>query len=168
MIATLPFGPQSFMNKVAISSVSPQSIVEVMQSENDIAAERASKIDAYFAEINSPLEGYGAKFVEEAEKNDIEWNLVAAIGMRESTGGIHSCKKVPNNFFGWGSCTIGFDSIDHAIEVVSRNLGGNNPNTAYHYGNKETYAILQAYNPPSIVKHYAEQVIGIMEDIENM
>lgn len=168
MLATLPFGPQSFMTLPATSIVNQDHIVEAVRQEDLVRKDRATKIDAYFAKIGSPLEGYGAKFIEEAEKNGIEWNMVAAIGMRESTGGIHSCKKVDNNFFGWGSCRIGFDSIDHAIEIVSKNLGGNNPNTAYHYDNKETYAILQAYNPPSIVKHYAEQVIGIMDDIANM
>lgn len=166
MLASLPFGPQSFMN-LQSPILTQDRVVEAVRQEDLIRKDRATKIDAYFAKIGSPLEGYGMKFITEAEKNNIEWNLVAGIAMRESTGGIHACKKVPNNFFGWGSCTIGFDSIDHAIEIVSKNLGGNNPNTAYHYGDKETYAILQAYNPPSIVKHYAEQVIGIMEDIAN-
>ena len=90
---------------------------------------RADAIDAYFAERDMPLEGAGAKMVEEAEKNDIDWRLLPAIAMRESTGGKFECKKVSNNAFGWGSCKIGFKSNNEAIEVVARNLGGNKPNT---------------------------------------
>ena len=167
LTTTLPMTSAS-ITKSSVLSLVPQSHILVERSPEDIARqEHADKIDSYFASINSPLAGHGMKFVQEAEKNDIEWNLVAGIAMRESTGGIHGCKSVDNNFFGWGGCTIGFDSIDQAIEVVSRNLGGNNPKTAYHYDNKSTREILQAFNPPSIVKHYADQVMGIMEDIAN-
>ena len=92
---------------------------------------------------------------------------MAAIAVRESTGGKFDCKKVENNPFGWGSCKIGFDTIDESIETVARNLGGNNPNTAYHYSGKDTKAILQKYNPPSIVPRYAQQVMSIMNEIGN-
>ncbi|MFA6520681.1 MAG: hypothetical protein WCT44_03690 [Candidatus Paceibacterota bacterium] len=126
---------------------------------------KAEAIDAYFRERDMPLVGTGLKMAEEAEKNGLDWRLLAAIAVRESTGGKFECKKVPNNPFGWGSCKIGFKSDDHAIETVARNLGGNNPNTAYHYDDKTTVQILRAYNPPSIVPRYAEQVINIMNDI---
>jgi hypothetical protein len=126
---------------------------------------KADAIDAYFAEHDMPLEGTGMKMVEEAEKNDLDWRLLPAISVRESTGGKHECKKVENNPFGWGSCRIGFKSNDKAIEIVAKNLGGNNPNTAKHYDNKTTEGILRAYNPPSIVPKYVKQVIAIMNDI---
>ena len=125
----------------------------------------AQAIDAYFAERGMPLEGSGKKMAEEAEKNEIDWRLLPAIAVRESTGGKFDCKKVPNNAFGWGSCKIGFDSNEHAIEIVAKNLGGNNPKTARHYDEKTTMQILRAYNPPSIVPRYAEQVISIMNTI---
>ena len=48
---------------------------------------------------------------------------------------------------------------------MAKNLGGNNPKTAKHYDNKSTKEILCAYNPPSIIPKYAEQVISIMKDI---
>ena len=51
---------------------------------------------------------------------------------------------------------------------MARNLGGNNPNTAYHYDNKTIKQILRAYNPPSIIPKYAEQVMSIMKDIGGM
>lgn len=126
---------------------------------------QAKAIDAYFALHDMPLEGMGMKMAEEADKNGIDWRLLPAITVRESTGGKSDCKKVKNNPFGWGSCKIGFNSLNEAIETVALNLGGNNPNTASHYDNKTTKQILRAYNPPSIVPKYAEQVIVIMNNI---
>ena len=130
---------------------------------------RASAIDAYFRAYSMPLHGTGRTMVEEADRNGLDWRLVAAIGVRESTGGKHECKtqlaQGKKNPFGWGGCKYGFPSYEHAIETVSRNLGGKNPNTAFHYKDKDTKAILQAYNPPSIVPRYADQVINIMNAI---
>ena len=128
-------------------------------------AKKAESIDAYFSERDMPLEGMGMKMVEEARKHGLDWRLLPAIAVRESTGGKFKCKKVKNNPFGWGSCRIGFGSNEEAIEIVARNLGGNNPNTSRHYDNKTTLQILRAYNPPSIVRHYAEQVMKIMDTI---
>ena len=131
----------------------------------EIQRAKAKAINAYFEERNMPLSGIGMTMVEEAEKNDLDWRLLPAIAIRESTGGKFECKKVKNNPFGWGSCKIGFDSYEHAIEIVAKNLGGSNPRTAKHYDDKTTIQILRAYNPPSIIPRYAEQVISIMNDI---
>ncbi len=126
---------------------------------------KADAINVYFSAHDMPLESTGMKMVQEAEKNDLDWRLLPAIAMRESTGGKFACIRVNNNPFGWGSCKIGFDSLDGAIETVARNLGGNNPKTAQYYANKNTMQILRAYNPPSVVLRYAEQVMKIMNDI---
>lgn len=126
---------------------------------------QADAIDAYFKARNMSLEGMGMKMALEAEKNDIDWRLLPAIAIRESSGGKNACNKVKNNFFGWGSCKIGFNSDEEAIETVARNLGGNNPNTARHYDNKTIQQILRAYNPPYVVPRYAQQVMSIMNAI---
>ena len=123
----------------------------------------AAKIDKYFADRNMPLEGYGSKFVLEAVKNGIDPTLLAAISVRESTGGIHACKKADFSVFGWGGCKISFESIDSAIEIVSAHLGGNNERTDHWYDNKTTYQILRTYN--TVIKRYPEQVIDIMKNI---
>ena len=126
---------------------------------------QAEAIDEYFKERDMPLYGNGMKMAEEAEKNGLDWRLLPAISIRESTGGKNDCDNVEHNFFGWGSCKIGFDSDDEAIEVIAMNLGGNNPNTEHHYSGKTTKEILQKYNPVSIVPRYAQQVMSIMDDI---
>lgn len=131
----------------------------------EIRVKKAEYINAYFKARNMPLEGLGMKMVLEAGKNDLDWRLLPAIAVRESSGGKNACDKVKHNVFGWGSCKIGFNSNEEAIETVAKNLGGNNPKTAHHYDEKTTKQILRAYNPPSIVPRYAEQVMSIMNDI---
>jgi hypothetical protein len=158
--------PQSVLAQKLNSIVSgSDAFNQEADQEAKILKLKADAIDAYFKEHDMPLEGTGIKMAKEAEANNLDWRLVAAISVRESTGGKKDCIKVKNNPFGWGSCKIGFESLDEAIETVAKNLGGNNPKTAKHYDGKTTKEILQKYNPPSIVKKYAEQVMAIMDDI---
>lgn len=127
---------------------------------------KALAIDNYFKERNMPLEGYGMKMVEEAEKNNLDWRLIPAISVIESTGGKFACKKVENSFLGWGSCKINFESKEKAIEIVAWNLGGNNPKTAKYYKKgQDLVDLLETYNPPSVVPNYANKVMKVMDAI---
>jgi len=145
------------------NNLTSSSIVSDSVSSELLVSSEAKKIDAYFADKDMPLAGYGEVFVREARSNNLDPFLVAAISVRESTGGGHACKSVPHSFLGWGSCKISFNSVEEAIKIVSWNLGGNNPNTASYYQNKSTKDILNRYNPPEIVEHYTPQVIKIMD-----
>mgnify|MGYP002345051049 CR=1 FL=1 len=146
-------------------SIQQNEADEALRNQNALLDAQGEKIDAYFKKHDAPLEGYGRKMAEVAFENDIDYRLLPAIAMRESTGGKYACKKVKNSPFGWGSCKISFDTMDKSIETVGRNLGGNNPNTDHHYADKSVKEILQKYNPPSIVPNYAGEVMKIMKDI---
>ena len=146
-------------------SDSPTSLSD--DSVFSVEREEAAKIDAYFADKHLPLAGYGTKFVTEAKKHGLPYNLLAGIAMAESTG----CKFIipgTNNCFGWGSGKIKFTSIDQAIEVISSNLGGKNEATDQYYDGKTVKQILEAYNPPKIAPHYTSKVLFIMESIDAM
>ncbi|MFA5997284.1 MAG: hypothetical protein WC791_02220 [Candidatus Paceibacterota bacterium] len=138
------------------------SVQESMISEIDLQAEHAQKIDAYFAKRAMPLEGYGAKLAQVALDNDIDWRLLPAIAIKESTGGKFACH---NNPFGWGSCKIKFKSFDEAIDTVAKNLGGNNPKTARYYDDATIEEILHHYNG-SVIPAYPGEVMKFMELIE--
>lgn len=135
------------------------------EKEAQIKQRKAEAIDSYFESRNMPLSGYGMKMIEEAEKNNLDWRLIPAISVIETTGGKFMCKnpKAPNNPFGWGSCKFGFESIDIAIETIAKNLGGNNPKTAKFYAGKDIEGILKSYNPPSVVPDYSTKVMKVME-----
>jgi len=164
-------GPQSIENsrsvlaKINIEAEGTFALNLAEDPEALTKAARADAVDAYFRDYAMPLAGTGWTMVSEAEKNSLDWRLLPAIAVRESTGGKNACKRVPNNPFGWGSCKIGFESNEHAIAILAKNLGGNNPNTDHHYAGKTTEEILKTYNPPSVVHNYAKQVMNIMKDI---
>lgn len=132
--------------------------------------EKAAKIDAYLAKSSMPLAGNGMKMVIEAEKNGLDWRLIPAIAVRESTGGRFACKKFPENAWGWHSCKAGLGgSTEKAIELIAQHLGGNHPKTARYYGDKDTNEeILRTYNPPSVVPTYAQEVIAVMNKIQEV
>lgn len=161
-VAAIPSATAALSN---ISFLESDENAEAKQLEA-ARADKAAKIDAYFEKRDMPLAGHGMKLVTEAEKYGLEWSLLAAIAVRESTGGKFACKYKPNNPFGWGSCKIGFETMDLAIETIAKNLGGENPNTARYYDGKTTEEILAAYNPPSIVPEYVPQVVAIMTAID--
>jgi hypothetical protein len=125
-----------------------------------IPDERLVRIDRYFAERTMPLAGYGAKFIEVADQCNMDWRLLPAIAVRESSGGKQACG---NNPFGWASCRADFGSIEQAIEIVGANLCGFNPRTAGYYGGKTTIQKLQSYNG-SINPNYPDEVLRIMDD----
>lgn len=106
-----------------------------------------------------PLEGYGAKFVEAADRCDMDWRLLPAITVRESSGGKQACG---NNPFGWASCRTDFESVEKAIEIVGANLCGFNPRTEAYYKNKTTYERLWNYNGKVNGKYPAE-VLSLMK-----
>ena len=126
---------------------------------------KAAAIDAYFSTYDMPLLGTGLPMAQAAAKYGLDWRLLPAIAVRESTGGKNDCKRADNNPFGWASCKVGFKSLNDAIEIVAMNLSGQNPKTARHYDNKTTRQILRAYNPPSVVPNYVTQVLAIMAAI---
>ena len=167
---TIKMLAQSFIPILAINIplayLMPSPMAEKLQVKTEamiIREERASKIDGYFAERSMPLEGHGLKLVLAAEKNDIDWRLLPAIAIRESSGGKNACG---NNSFGWGSCKIDFDTIEEAIEVVAWNLGANNPATAKYYRG-DMPSKLKNYNG-GVVQRYPQQVLKIMERIEKI
>lgn len=147
------------MTKILITNTDQASVI--ITQEDQIRKDRAEKIDTYFK--GKPLEGYGMEFVKAAERHDLDWRLLPAIAMRESTGGVYACKKADNSVFGYGSCKMSFKSIPESIERVAESLGGNNPNTAHYYDGKTTKQILRKYN--SVIKNYPDQVLSIMNKI---
>lgn len=167
LLVLLPLTP---LHITSMSSLFGPMIYTTQEVEETITVDyalrelRAKKIDAYFAQHNLPLSGFGMKFVVEAEKYNLPWNLTASIAMRESTGGKFMFAK--NNPFGWGK-KVEFKTLDEAIEVISWNLGGYNPKTAKYYEDKNVKEILKTYNPPSVVYNYSDQVMDIMKKIDN-
>jgi len=153
----------------ALPSLGRLAFNQAMDEKAQTLETQAKAIDAYFRVHKLPLEGTGPKMAKEADKYGLDYRLMPAIAMVETTGGKNLCKKLKEdnnkNPFGWGSCEIGFPSFDKAIEVIAMNLSGNNPNTAQHYEGKTNKEILEKYNPPRIKPGYAAKVMRVMNTI---
>lgn len=123
--------------------------------------QRPGRIDAYFYRHNAPLAGYGKLFVQAADTCGMDWRLLPAIAMRESTGG----KRMQlNNPFGWGSAEIPFSSIDDAILGVGKHLCGHVTSTAKWYSTTSTERKLYFYNG-TVLPSYPKEVLWIMDQM---
>lgn len=146
-----------------IGSLDTDPVTKVEVSIEDIRKQKAEAIDTYFKERSMPLEGTGMTFVLVAEKYGLDWRLLPAIGVRESSGGKAACGYNP---FGWGSCKLhNFGSYEEAIEALGKNLGGANPKTARYYAGKTSKEKLYYYNG-TVVPTYPDEVLAIMKKIE--
>ena len=131
--------------------------------------ERAAKIDAFLSARKAPLAGYGMAMVQDADKYGIDWRLVPAIAINESSGGLEECPPKNGvktyNSFGYGGCRKVFKDYDDAIDTVSRDLAGEIPSTAKYYDNKTLSEIIDVYNPVEYNANYKHLVLWTMKKI---
>ncbi len=148
-----------------IGSLETAPVTKEVVSNEDIRKEHAAAINKFFKERSMPLHGTGMTFVLVAEKYGLDYRLLPAIGVRESSGGKEACGY---NAFGWGSCKLGhnFNSYEEAIESLGKNLGGANKNTARYYAGKTTEEKLYHYNG-SVEPPYIGEVLAIMDMISD-
>jgi hypothetical protein len=100
---------------------------------------KVQKLEVFFGTL--PMQEYSYDFVDAADQYHLDWRLLPAISMVESTGGKH-CRRGSNNPFGWGSGHIKFNSYPEAIYSVARHLSEDRP-----YKGKSLHQKLRAYNP---------------------
>lgn len=101
-----------------------------MEMEYEVDDARAKIVANFLERHNSPLQPYdyyGEKFVEIADRYEIDFRLVPAIAMQES----NLCKVIPegsNNCLGFGvhsRGTLGFDKYEDGFERAARELKKN-------------------------------------------
>jgi len=127
--------------------------------EKNYIDERATRLETYFKKYNMPLAAYSKTFIEVADTCDMDWRLLPAIGVQESSGG----KRMQyNNPFGWGGAKIPFTNLDEAIRVVGGHLCGTTSSTAKWYSTTSTQEKLYYYNG-TVNSHYPDEVMWIME-----
>ncbi len=104
---------------------------------------RITALEEFFARYDSPLKPYAELIVTEADKHGLDYRLVPAIAMKEST----LCHKIPkhsHNCWGYGiygGKTTYFTDYPEAITTVSKGLG-------------ERYVGIGLVSPEEIMKKY--------------
>jgi hypothetical protein len=120
--------PDDFFTNLAIQ--------HVRNIEHRKRADLVHFFDRYRAAKPYPITAY----INASEKYGVDYRLLPAISIAESSGGLHACG---NNWFGWQSCK-GSDlgSVADYIQYVSQQLA----NGVYYRG-KTIDQKLRAYNP---------------------
>lgn len=112
-----------------------------------IRKENIRKLESFFAKNESVLYPYARLIVEQAEQYGIDYRLLPAIAMNEST----LCKNIHTNSYncwGWGiyaDKVTRFDSYEDAIRTITKGIR----KQYYDRGMSSPSAIMRAYTPNS-------------------
>ncbi len=123
---------------------------------------RVLKLSHYLKTRNSILAPYAQTFVAEADKNKLDYRLVAAISGVESTFGRNHLEGT-YNYYGWGGGLIYFESNEDGIAKLSEGLKKNYVDR----GAKDVNAISYIYCPPNHFKWYTN-VTQFMNEIDEV
>lgn len=143
----------------ALPSDTSQSSIDV-----ELSDARVQALEDFFAKYNSPLVGHAKTIVSEADKYNIDYRLLPAIAMQEST----LCKRmIKNSYNCWGygiydGKVIRFTSYDQAIQTITKTL-------AHKYVQKgfvDPEEIVQKYTP-SDTGRWPQVVNMMMQKITN-
>lgn len=117
--------------------------------------QRAVMLDEYFASINSPLNGVGHVFIEEAEKYGFDWKFLPSLAMQESSGAKSMTANEHKNPFGWGfnddknknnESVYNMPSFEESIRTVAFWIN----NSYIQQGLETPEEIVTKYNPGSV------------------
>lgn len=143
---------------------SAQSSEEVLDSaDTQVEDERVANLMVFFRTHNSDLYEHAEFIVKTSDKYELDYRLLPAIAMKEST----LCKYIPknsHNCWGWGiygNTVTRFSSYPEAIETVAKGL-----KTGYKDQGLETVdQIMSKYNPVSPNGSWAKGVTAFMDAI---
>jgi len=129
-------------------------LVQAANAPLQVPDERRLKLQSFFKAYQCPAPYHIDDYLMEADKNAIDYRLLPAISVRESTCGRHARL---NNHWGWDSARSGFSSVKAGIRYLARTLA-----LGPSYKDKTVDAKLKTYNP---VVQYVAEVKRLMEEI---
>lgn len=129
------------------------------------AAKRQTRADyrrlalgKFFQKHGCPAAKWSDVFIREADRNELDWRLVASIAMIESTGGKHYKNR---NILGWKSALQRFQSEPAGIVYVSSRL-----HVSPLYRGKSLPQLLKTYN--SERRNYSALISTVMTQLAAM
>jgi hypothetical protein len=129
------------------------AIVDVKPPALDV---RVAKLEAFFKSYHCPRPLYISEYLGAADRYKIDYRLLPALSVRESTCGLHHLR---NNHWGWDFARTGFESVPSGIDFVARQLA-----KGRYYRGKTVDEKLHAYNPNP---QYAREVKQLMLEIDS-
>lgn len=146
-ISVIVYNWQSINKTLNAQSTSAMPLSERESASLTIRKENVRKLESFFAKNESPLYPYARLIVEQAEQYGVDYRLLPAIAMNEST----LCKNIHSdsyNCWGWGiygDRVTRFDSYDDAIRTITKGIR----EQYYDRGMSSPSSIMRAYTPSS-------------------
>jgi hypothetical protein len=117
---------------------------------------RQGKLEAFFQSFGCPTPHHVEEYLGAADSFDIDYRLLPAISVLESTCGIY---QRLNNRWGWDSARKGFASFRAGLEYIARQLA-----QGPYYRGKTLDEKVHMYNPKP---EYAVLVKKLMRKIDD-
>jgi len=106
------------------------------------ADSRCQALRNLFLRYQSPLHKLALTFVRTADSHNLDWRLLPAIAMVETSGGKHGNRT---NVFGWNSGRTHFKSVEAGIAFVAGRF-----THSPLYAGRTAMGIILKYNPAKI------------------
>ena len=133
-----------------VGVVQAEPVVSPCDTDN-----RCHAVRNFFLRYQSPLEKLAHVFVRASDSHKLDWRLLPALAMVETTGGLYG---TPNNVFGWNSGRTRFASIEAGILYVASRFA-----VSPIYAGRTAIEILRRYNPAR--KAYPPKVTRYMLEL---
>lgn len=117
--------------------------------------ERVGKLEAFLKSHGCPAPLLIGEYLRAADTNGIDYRLLPAVSVRESTCGLHARM---NNRWGWDSARTGFETLARGVHFVAHELA-----FGRYYRGKTTEEKLRVYNPNP---NYPSEVKRLMLEID--
>ena len=121
-----------------------------------IEDKRHERLEAFFQSFGCPAPHHVKEYLGTADSFDIDYRLLPAISVLESTCGVH---QRLNNRWGWDSARKGFASFRAGLEYIARQL-----TEGRYYKGKTLEEKVHMYNPKP---EYSLLVKKLMRKIED-
>jgi len=118
---------------------------------------RVLRLASFFDKYQCPHPHYIRDYLHAADKYALDYRLLPAISVRESTCGQHTPSVT--NHWGWDSARRGFKSVPEGIAYIAKRLA-----MGPAYENKPIIRKLEVYNPQPF---YAREVQKLMREIDS-
>jgi len=128
----------------------------VTESPAVLRDNRYDKLETFFHSFGCPTPHYVSDYLGAADSYAIDYRLLPAISVLESTCGIY---QRLNNRWGWDSARKGFSSFRAGLQYIARQLS-----EGRFYKNKSLDEKVRMYNPNP---QYARQVRTLMLKIDH-
>ncbi len=128
----------------------------VAQNPPVLRDNRYERLESFFQSFGCPAPHYVDEYLGAADSFAIDYRLLPAISVLESTCGIY---QRLNNRWGWDSARKGFSSFRAGLQYIARQLS-----EGHFYKNKSLEDKVRTYNPNP---QYARQVRKLMLKIDD-